>query len=189
MVNLETDRLIIRRFSCFDWEDIYEYLSQEEVVKYEPYGVFTELDCKKEVAIRARNEAFLAVCLKDNNKLIGNIYFERQEPKEFANWEIGYVFNPKYYGMGYAAESCRAVIDYGFKNLKVRRVVAMCNPENISSWKLLERLKMRREGYLRKNIFFKLNEKGEPNWTDTYEYAILADEWEKLDVRCLSVPM
>lgn len=61
----------------------------------------------------------------------------------------------------------------------VRRVVAMCNPENISSWKLLERLKMRRKGHLLKNIYFKVDENGEPIWIDTYEYGILADEWSK----------
>jgi ribosomal-protein-alanine N-acetyltransferase len=174
---IETERLIIRRFSSDDWKDLYEYLSQEQVVKYEPYGVFTEVECKREAGIRSRNKAFLAVCLKESGKLIGNIYFAIQEPKEFATWEIGYVFNPKYHGKGYATEGCRAVIDYGFKALKVRRVVAMCNPDNTSSWRLLERLNMRREGYLRKNIYFKVNEKGEPLWNDTYEYAILADEW------------
>jgi len=157
--------------------DLYEYLSQEEVVKYEPYDVFTEMQCKKEAAIRARSEAFLAVCLKDRCKLIGNIYFARQEPKEFATWELGYVFNPEFYGKGYATEGCRAVIDYGFRYLKVRRVVAMCNPDNISSWRLLERLNMRREGHLLKNIYFKVNKNGEPLWSDTYEYAILAEEW------------
>jgi RimJ/RimL family protein N-acetyltransferase len=176
---IETDRLVIRRFSSSDWKDIYEYLSQEQVVKYEPYGVLTDFECKKEAAIRSRNEAFLAVCLKDSGKLIGNLYFSEQEPKNFATRELGYVFNPLYYGKGYATESSRAIIDYGFNTLMVRRVVAMCNPENISSWKLLERLKMRREGHLLKNIYFKVDENGEPIWIDTYEYGILADEWSK----------
>jgi len=174
---IETERLIIRRFSPDDWKDLYEYLSKEQVVKYEPYGIYSEEDCKNEAYKRSTNEAFWAVCLKSNKKLIGNIYFNQQEPKEFQNWEIGYVFNPEYYGNGYATESCKAIIDYGFKKLNVRRIVAMCNPENVSSWKLLECLKMRREGHLIKNIFFKKNEKGEPIWIDTYEYAILKDEW------------
>lgn len=90
---------------------------------------------------------------------------------------INKYFTPKYYGKGYATESCRAIIDYGFRELKVRRVVAMCNPDNISSWKLLERLKMRREGHHLKNIYFKEDENGKPIWNDTYEYAVLADEW------------
>lgn len=53
----------------------------------------------------------------------------------------------------------------------------MCNPENTALWKLLERLNMRREGHLQKNIFFKYDEKRKPIWNDTYEYAVLSDEW------------
>ena len=56
-------------------------------------------------------------------------------------------------------------------------VTAMCNPLNTASWKLMERLGMRREGHLIQNIWFKRDERGEPIWSDTYEYAILADEW------------
>lgn len=174
---LETERLILRKFSPNDWKDLYEYLSQETVVKYEPYNIYTEEQCKEEAIYRSKEDAFWAVCLKENNKLIGNLYFQQQEPKEFATWEIGYVFNPIYYGKGYAAESCKKVSDYAFNKLKAHRIIAMCNPENIASWKLLERLNMRREGYLQKNVFFKYDGERKPIWNDTYEYAVLADEW------------
>lgn len=174
---LETERLSLRRFTCDDWRDLYEYLSLEEVVRYEPYEVYTEEACKQEAQRRSQQDSFFAVCLKENGKLIGNVYFQQQDPKEFLTWEIGYVFNPVYYGKGYATESCRSIIDYAFKKLNARRIVAMCNPENTASWKLLERLNMRREGHLRKNIFFKCDKEGKQNWCDTYEYAVLADEW------------
>ncbi len=177
MTIIETDRLTMRRFLKDDWKDLHEYLSDKQVVKYEPYNVFNEEDCKSEAERRALDNAFWAVCLKENGKMIGNIYFNQQHPKEFSNWELGYVFNPVYYGNGYATESCRAVIEYGFNILEVRRIVAMCNPQNTRSWKLLERLNMRREGCLRKNIFFKLDTYGDPIWIDTYEYAVLAEEW------------
>lgn len=177
MIILETERLILRRFLEDDWKDLYEYLSQEAVVKYEPYNTFSEEECKKEALKRSQQECFWAVCLKENNKLIGNVYFQQQEPKEFLTWELGYVFNPQYYGQGYATESCKKVIDYGFKVLSARRIVAMCNPKNESSWKLLERLNMRREGHLLKNIYFKCDEQGHPIWNDTFEYAILSEEW------------
>ncbi|MEG1255083.1 GNAT family protein [Clostridium sp.] len=52
----------------------------------------------------------------------------------------------------------------------------MCSAENEESWKVLERLKMRREGHLFKNIYFKVDENNKPIWLDTYEYAILASE-------------
>jgi RimJ/RimL family protein N-acetyltransferase len=177
---METERLILRRFSNEDWKDLYEYLSQEQVVQYEPYNIFSEEECREEAEKRAEQECFWAVCLKENGKLIGNLYFSQQEPKEYLTWEIGYVFNPLYSGKGYATESCKKILEYGFEQLHTRRVVGMCNPVNISSWKLLERLKMRREGHLIKNIYFKFNEQGEPIWNDTYEYAILRDEWLKM---------
>lgn len=53
----------------------------------------------------------------------------------------------------------------------------MCNPLNKPSWKLLERLGFRREGHLRQNIFFKRDNKGQPVWQDTFEYAIITDDY------------
>ncbi|SHJ96125.1 Protein N-acetyltransferase, RimJ/RimL family [Clostridium cavendishii DSM 21758] len=176
---LETDRLVLRRFSPDDWKDLHEYLSNELVVKYEPYGIYDEESSKKEALYRSKEECFFAVCLKENDKLIGNVYFNIKDPKEFLTWEIGYVFNPKYSKRGYATEACKRILDYGFEELNACRIVAMCNPKNINSWRVLERLKMRREGHLVKNIFFKYDEKGKPIWHDTYEYAILKNEWNK----------
>lgn len=46
---METERLIIRRFKAEDWQDLYDYLSKEEVVRYEPYGIYTEEESKKEI--------------------------------------------------------------------------------------------------------------------------------------------
>jgi len=171
---METGRLLLRKFTPHDWRDLHEYLSQEAVVKYEPYEVFTEDASKKEAARRAENNSFWAVCLKDNGKVIGNIYLAKQE---FDTWELGYVFNADYQGMGYATEAAKAVIDAAFKNENARRIIAMCNPLNQPSWKLLERLGMRREGHLLQNIYFKKDSNGCPIWQDTYEYGILAAEW------------
>lgn len=176
MKEIVTDRLIIRRFEQNDWQDMYEYLSDEEVVKYEPYEVYSEDQAKNEADRRSGDEAFYAVCIKENGKLIGNLYLGKGD---FNAWELGYVFNRRYQGQGYATESARALLGYAFAQLGARRIIAMCNPENDRSWKLMERLNMRREGLLLKNIYFKTNSNGEPIWLDTYEYAILKSEWVK----------
>jgi [ribosomal protein S5]-alanine N-acetyltransferase len=178
---LETDRLIIRKFNEDDWKDLHEYLSQESVVKYEPYGVFSEEACKQEAVNRSQNEAFWAVCLKKENKLIGNIYFKQQEPLQFLTWEIGYVFNPVYYGQGYATESCKRILKYAFEESGVHRIIARCNPENTSSWRLMERLSMRREGFFRKPAFFKKTDEGKPIWHDAYQYSILDEEFVSIE--------
>lgn len=174
MKELETKRLIIREFKAEDWKELYEYLSDEEVLKFEPYKPFSEEACKEEALRRTTDSSFLAVCLKDNNKLIGNVYFAE---RDFDAWEIGYVFNSAYQKNGYATESCIRVIDYAFKELNARRITAHCDPKNPNSWKLLERLKMRREGCLKENIYFFKDENDQPIWKDTYEYGILKTEW------------
>ena len=171
---METKRLIIRRFASDDWQDLYEYLSQEQTVKYEPYDIFTKDKSKREAVRRSGDDSFWAVCLKDCRKLIGNIYLCKQD---FDTWELGYVFNQNYQGMGYATEAAGFLIDDVFKNHNARRITAMCNPLNTQSWKLLERLGFRREGHLIQNIHFKKDENGNPVWLDTYEYAVLFSEW------------
>jgi len=60
--------------------------------------------------------------------------------------------------------------------LRIHKIVAHCNPKNIKSWKLLERLKFKREGELRKNIFFKKDKDKKPIWLDTYEYGLLEED-------------
>lgn len=176
---METERFILRRFAGEDWRDLHEYLSQEIVVKYEPYGVFTEEESKREAARRASDEAFWAVCLKENGKVIGNIYFRQQEPQAYMTWELGYVFNAGYHGKGCATEACRKILQYGFVQLGAHRIIGMCNPDNAASWRLLERLGMKREGHFRKPAFFTKSPEGKPIWHDAYQYSILEEEFKQ----------
>jgi len=173
---METKRLTIRKFSPDDHKDLHGYLSRKSVVKYEPYDVFTEEACKLEAERRSADARFFAVCLKETGKLIGNIYFAE---KEYGAWELGYVFNENYWGAGYASEAAGTVISGAFGDRGARRIIAVCNPLNCPSWRLLERLGFRREGHLRQNIWFKKDGAGQPIWQDTYEYGILAEEWNK----------
>jgi RimJ/RimL family protein N-acetyltransferase len=173
MKELKTERLIIRRFSENDGEDLFEYFSNPKVLEFEPYKPFTKDESYREAKRRAGDENFLAVCLK-NGKLIGNLYFAKGD---FETWEVGYVFNEKYWGNGYASESLRELMQYAFSSLNTRRITAHCDPQNMPSWKLLERVGMRREGHLLQNVFFFNDEEGNPIWKDTYEYAILNSEY------------
>ena len=147
---IETDRLIIRRFQGEDWEDLYAYLSDPGVVRFEPYAPFNAEKCKQEAHRRAEDEDFWAVCLKKNGRLIGNLYFSRQADGD--TWELGFVFNAAYQGKGYAMESTRALLNRAFLEWGARCIIAQCNPENEKSWRLLERLGMRRERHLIQNV-------------------------------------
>jgi RimJ/RimL family protein N-acetyltransferase len=86
--------------------------------------------------------------------------------------ELGWVLDPGYTGRGYATEAIRAVIDVCFGPLGLRRVHAGCFADNEPSWRLMERLGMRREEFSRKTA---LHRSGE--WLDGMNYGILAEEW------------
>ena len=173
-ISIKTKRLSIKNFMENDYHDLYEYLSDKETYIFEPGEPITIEIAKNLCKERAKNNKFLAVHLK--NKVIGHIYFAQIEPKKLMTWETGFIFNKKYQGKGYAAESLKAIIEYGFKNMNIHKITAHCNPKNVSSWKLLERVKMKREGKSRKNIYFKKDEKGNSIWLDTYEYGLLRND-------------
>jgi len=173
MMTLNTERLTIRRFSENDGDDLYEYFSNPNVLKFEPHKPFTKDEVLAEAKWRSNDERFLAVCLR-SGKVIGNLYFSKGD---FETWEVGYVFNDKYWGSGYASESLSALLDYAFVNLNVRRIIAKCDSQNTPSWKLLERVGMRREATMLQNVFFFTDENGAPIWKDTYQYAMLRSEY------------
>lgn len=173
---LETPRLTIRRFRKEDWRDLYEYLSDPEVVRYEPYGVYDQSMSKLEAQSRAEDDDFLAVCLRDGGKMIGNLYFAG---RDFGTREIGYVFNPRYQKQGYATEAVEKLMDTAFRQWRVRKIIAMCDPRNDNSWHLLERVGFQREAHFREKASFKTDSTGKPIWHDAYEYGLLATEWQK----------
>ena len=173
---LTTERLMLRPFEADDWADLIEYLSDPEVVRFEPYGVFSAEMCVREAEERARNSAFIAVCLTDTGKLIGNLYFCHLEN---GNYTMGYVFNRAYWRQGYATEAMKALLENAFRKGGAHRVQAECNPDNTRSVRLLERLHMRREGLLRQNIAFRYDAiTGAPIWQDTLIFAVLREEWQ-----------
>lgn len=172
---LKTERLVLRPFEETDAEGLHAYLGDAEVVRYEPYGAMTMEECRLEAARRASDEAFWAVCLADGT-LIGNLYLSGAD--EFGTREIGYVFARACWHKGYATEAARRLMAYAFERLATRRIIALCDTRNAASFALMERLGMRREGEFKKNIGFKTDAHGNTIWTDSYQYAILKEEFE-----------
>jgi Acetyltransferases, including N-acetylases of ribosomal proteins len=172
---LTTQRLYIRRLTEQDWTGAFEYLSDPEVVRYEPYSPLTRQECREFAAYAGKTGNFWAILLAESEQLIGQVFLME---KECLNWETGYVFNRAYHGHGYATEAVKKLLGFVFSRENAHRVYANCNPDNTPSWRLLERLGFRREGTLRKNIYFKKDATGNPLWQDTYIYGMVKDEWE-----------
>ena len=82
------------------------------------------------------------------------------------------MLHPDHAGHGYATEAVRELIRLCFEDLGLRRVTANCFADNTASWRLMERVGMRRETYAVKES---LHRSGE--WLDTMGYGLLAEEW------------
>ncbi|MGG7620453.1 GNAT family N-acetyltransferase [Bacillus coreaensis] len=169
---IETERLIIRGFDKNDYHAVYEYTSNADVMRYIPEGVFTMEDAKQFIVknMGEKVEKY-PVILKESNTIIGHIVFHRYFGEH--TYEIGWVFHPDYYNKGFASEAAKTVLQYGFEELKLHRIIATCQPENIGSFRVMEKIGMRREGYFKKCI------PTDDGWWDEYYYAILEEEWRK----------
>lgn len=168
---IETQRLFIRQFEPVDWQAVYAYTSNPEVMAFIPEGQFTETQAKQFADKNAGEEAeAFAVVLKAENKLIGHMAYHSWFAPD--TYELGWVFHPVYYNKGYATEAAHALLQHCFEVLHGHRVIATCQPENPASYRVMEKLGMRREAHFRKCIY-----RGENTWWDEYFYAILEEEF------------
>ena len=169
-MQLETERLILRKYKETDFEDLFAYLSDAQVVAFEPYKPMSEDEVRDNLAWRMSTEEMLAIEEKATGRMIGNVYLGN---RDFESKELGYVLNRNYWGKGYAAEACAAVIQAALST-GTHRIYAECDPMNTASWKLLERLGFVREAHFRQNVYFWTDRQGKPIWKDTYVYSLLA---------------
>lgn len=86
--------------------------------------------------------------------------------------EIGWVVDPAHAGQGYATEAAAELLRICFEDLGLRRVKALCFAANEPSWRLMERIGMRREEYAVQDSLHRTH-----GWMDGMTYALLADEW------------
>ena len=176
---IRTERLLLRPHLSEDTDAFHRYMSDAEVLRYEPYPPLARKESDEELHKRMTDPDFIAVCLPPDDDhpwghLIGHIFFS---PCAFSSWEIGWMLDRTNWKHGYAAEAAEAVIGHAFRAGLAHRVIAMCNPENTASVRVMQRLGMRYEGTLVKNLYFETDASGSPIWLDTAMYALLAEEF------------
>ncbi len=176
-MSLSTKRLIVREFNENDWQAVHEYSSDPQVVRFMSWGPNTEEETQAFVrrvvasqAAKPRIRYEFAVILRSKDRLIGNCCLLISSPSHREGW-ISYVFNPRFWGERYASEAAKILLRFGFTKSKLHRIFALCDPENMASRRILEKIGMQQEGYLRKNLLIK------GRWHDSFLYAILEDEW------------
>ena len=147
-MTLETDHLILRDYVHSDWERIHIYAAIPDFSKFELWGPNTDADSQKfvkdmhlQASTLPRFKFDFAVCLRENNLLIGGCGIRREtELSQVAN--LGWAINPEFQNKGYATEAARALICYGYEQLRLSVIYAKCDTRNLASSKVMEKLGM-----------------------------------------------
>jgi RimJ/RimL family protein N-acetyltransferase len=175
-----TKRLILRRYTHDDLSDVLEFASQPSVARVTSGNIdATEEGVGRYIELQNSYQPFekdkvfdLAIERKEDGVVIGLLGFIC---RDHLQGEIGWALGVEYRGQGYATEAARALIAYGFKSLDLHRIHADTSIGNTASWRLMERLGMKREAHLREVVY------QEGKWLDRYIYGVLADEWRDIE--------
>jgi RimJ/RimL family protein N-acetyltransferase len=175
---LETERLVLRTFAASDREAVLGIYGHPDVARYlyeeplTPEEAGAAIDKRVALqAIRAEGDGLrLAAVLKTTHELIGDCSLF-WHPNGHRLGEIGFVFDPRYQGHGYATEGARVLLRIAFEELELHRVIGRTEVRNTPSARVLEKLGMRREAHLIENEWVK------DEWQSELVYAILDREW------------
>jgi ribosomal-protein-alanine N-acetyltransferase len=144
MIILETDRLVLRNLELFDAPFIEKLVSDPTFINNIGDRGVKDLETAKNYITNGPQASYTkngfglwCVTLKSNKEAIGMCGLLKRDSLEHV--DIGYAFLPAYTGLGYASEAVRATLNFGFTNLKLKKIVAIVSPHNERSIKLLEK--------------------------------------------------
>ena len=181
---IETERLILRPMRMEDVEDLFEYQSHPEIVRYIPWPERTRdqvVEAAEKLIATGKNEIkdegdFLVLVWEIRTgefagKVIGQSNLGLESSRESCA-DIGWVTHQDFQRRGYAYEATHALMHHAFSNFPIRRLIANIDTRNPESARLAKKLGMRREGEFKDAEFFK------GAWCDMWLYAILKAEFQ-----------
>lgn len=174
---IETARLTLRALRDDDLDAMLSYRSLESVARYQYWEPHTRemmrealADMLADADAEPRDAYVAAVARRDTGAMIGDVVLMIRD-RAARQGEIGFTFHPDHGGHGFATEAASAMMAFGFEALGLHRVSGRCDALNAPSFRLMERLGMRREAHFREHAIFK------GRWDEELHYAILEDEW------------
>ncbi|QIH37685.1 GNAT family N-acetyltransferase [Flavobacterium sp. Sr18] len=174
---LKTERLILRPITLLDLDYIHELHSLKETDEFNTLGIPENSEETKlllEKWIFENNKALtthftFAVEFSTGNQIIGLIGINLGKVK-YKNAEVWFKFHPNYWNKGFATESLKEILRFGFNELNLHRIEAGCAVGNVGSIHVLEKTGMTREAHTRELLPLS------SGWSDNYGYAILATD-------------
>lgn len=151
---ITTDRLLINKITIDDAGFILELMNDKDWIKnIGDKGVRTIEDAQAYIQnrfLKTYNESdygFYTMNLKNTQQIIGIVGLV--DRKGIDHIDIGYGILPEFRGKGYALEATKAIYDYGYQELNLEKIVAIVNPDNLPSIKLLTKLGLKFEKMVR----------------------------------------
>ena len=169
---VETDRLVLRALKMSDAQDLFSYAQDPLVsrhVLWETHRSLADSRAYLRYAIRQYREGqpgSFAITLRRSGRMIGTIGF-MWVSKENHSAEVGYSLSRDYWNQGIMTEALRAVIRFGFEELRLNRIEAQHELDNPASGQVMRHVGMQYEGTLRQRI------KNKGRFVDVALYAIL----------------
>ncbi|MEO6405166.1 MAG: GNAT family N-acetyltransferase [Ferruginibacter sp.] len=153
---LLTERLIMRKVSMEDIEQMFELRSNPDAMKYINRPLVKSIDDIKPLLEKMNDNTQRiqwAICFKNHDRVIGTIGYHIIE-KDHYRAELGYMLHPDFWRKGLMNEAIPAVINYGFNEIRLHSIEARINPANEASSKILLKHKFKKEGFFRESYFF-----------------------------------
>jgi RimJ/RimL family protein N-acetyltransferase len=179
---IRTARLRLRAATPDDAEDTWEFRRRDDVARWLTRAPATFEEHRRRFLEPDSLRKTIVVEL--DGEVIGDLMLQVEDAwtqAEVAQQgrgvqaELGWVLHPRHGGQGYATEAVTELLRICFDELGLRRVAASCFAANESSWRLMERVGMRREVHAVRDS---LHRSGE--WLDGMGYALLAEEWRRV---------
>ena len=183
MIQIETNRLIIRDHIKEDLIPMHELLSDKKAMFYLPEIRTENIEESRENLQLAIDEAnatnrskfFFAIIDKVTEEYIGEIGFTKTSENKNGNvMNLGYFIKEIYWGKGIITEASEAVINYAFTNLNTVKIETGCVTENKGSESVMKKLGLIKEAEFKKHVLL------ESKVYDRVEYRLFKEEWKKL---------
>lgn len=192
---VHTARLTLRAYMPSDLDALWAYEQLPQVQHWLGWVPRSRDELREAMDTKSSNNTHVMVLR--NSTIIGHIMImprdswaqmDVAERAKGLEAELGWMFNPAHGGKGYATEAVSAAISICFDVLNVRRIHAGCFADNTASWRLMERLGLRREEHSRAAALHR-----DGTWHDGFTYALLREEWPtapalRLELRSSRLP-
>jgi RimJ/RimL family protein N-acetyltransferase len=175
---IETSRLVLRPYEAGDLAFLYALFSREDVCRYLPWAPMdtgearAKLDERlRQVHLETDGDALVLIAEESETGHTVGEFMLRLKSAASRQGEIGWSIHPDAQGRGLATEGAWAILDLGFGELGLHRIMARCDPRNAGSLRVMERLGMRREAQFVDSDYLK------DEWVGEIVCAMLESEW------------